>query len=132
MNKIVLGVYERPGLPFSRAACAALADAGVKSAIEHWSKYGHLEEVGGFDPETGIQHLSFPPYDGADIERHHPALIHVVESLGSKASRWQSAPAGTFNATLRIVEIEGSKYRIRKDKQSIESVVVPAKWTVIK
>lgn len=102
------------------------------TAVEHWSKYGHLEEVGGFDPETGRQHPSFPPYDGADIDRHEPYLIEVVERLGNKASRWQNiGPTCTYNATVRIVEIEGHKYRIRKDKQNVEHVVVPAVWTVI-
>lgn len=61
----------------------------------------------------------------SDISRHDPALVKVVETLGTKANG--------YVADLRVKEIEGNKYRI-EEYDGMESVVEPddIEWVEVK
>lgn len=59
------------------------------------------------------------------IPRHHPDLIAVVEALGTKVN------SSRKNCDLRIVTVQGDKYKIVYDRHGHERILTPktADWT---
>lgn len=59
------------------------------------------------------------------IPRHHPDLIAVVETLGIKVN------SSRKNCDLRIITVQGDKYKIVYDRHGRERIMTPktADWT---
>lgn len=117
MTKVVYNAYYG-GFGLSEEAIelyAELAGIEIYPVKDSWLTFWFLEEPNGRSVEEMFDQ-GVEDFNTRSIERHDPALVQVVETLGDAAS--------DSCARLRIAEIHGRQYRISEYDGS-ESVIEP-------
>jgi hypothetical protein len=80
---------------------------------------------GGFDlTDKAIQWLQNKGVNNpCRMPRHHPLLVKVVETMGKESYIQKGAYGREYTCKLKIVDVECTKYRIKKydGKESVET-----------